>query len=143
MRCLGISALLLLTGCASGVSMVPIVYQFRDIPDERRIELAYSNETDEALCLLPEAWPNQEGKLGQASSYVFLIVDDQRFPIEDSMAGHCSPIEACVVFVAPGEEVIASIPYQNFSIPEELMGLPKSIEFSTFAEPCWFPEPEP
>ena len=128
--------LLLLVGCVSGTSIIPIKYEFADSPEEQRIELRFRNNSNETLCLLPEAWPNSGGMIYQGSGRVFLVVDGKRFPIAESLLGYCSPPTACAIHVSPGEEVSASIPYRNFSIPEGLMGLSKTLEFSTVAVEC-------
>jgi hypothetical protein len=127
---------LLFVGCASGTTTIPVNYQLIDIPDEERIELTWRNDTSSTLCLLQEAWPSSGGMVYQGSNRVFLIVDGQRFPMEPSYWGYCSPPTACAVRVSPGEEVSASIPYRNFSLPIDLRYHPKTLEFSTIAVSC-------
>ena len=125
-----------LVGCATtGVSIIPIDYQFADLPHEHRVELRWRNDTNETLCLAPEAWPIG-GLVYQGSDSVFLVVGGQRFPMMASMLGHCYPPTACGIHVAPGEEVSASIPYRYFSLPEELADHPKTLEFHAYAMHC-------
>lgn len=125
-----------LLGCTSGTGPIPIEYTFSDYPNERRIELGFANESEDFLCLLPGCWPNQAGKIHFASEYVFLIVNDQRFPIVDFNTGYCQGRDGCATRVAPGEVVFASISYRDFSIPENLIEMPKTLEFSTVAVKC-------
>ncbi len=128
--------LLFLIGCVSVGSTIPVDYQFVDLPGERRIELKFRNSTNATLCLLPEAWPNSGGMIYEGSAHVFLIIGGRRFPIAESMLGYCDPPTDCAVRVSPGEEVAASIPYQNFSAPDDLVNFRKTLEFSTFAVRC-------
>jgi len=134
--------LLFLVGCTTtGGSIIPIKYQFTDLPAEQRIELRWRNDTSETLCLLPEAWPDSAGIVYGAHESVFLVIDGQRFPMVESMLWECTSAFGCSVHVAPGEKVTATIPYKNFNLPKELMDHPKTLEFSTFAEAC--PPQEP
>ena len=125
---------LLLTGCATKTALVPIHYQFLDSPAERRVELTYQNTSRSLMCLLPEHWPNQGGKIDQASDRVHLVVDHERFPIEDFNTGYCP--QGCALRVAPGEKVTAFILYKDFNLPERLTGEPKILEFVPVAFKC-------
>lgn len=132
----GIAVILFASGCVSTDATIPIKYQFHDFPEEGRIELRFKNELQVPLCLLPESWPNQGGKINQASEYVFLVIDGVRFPIEDFNTGYCPGANGCATRVAPGEEVSASIPYRDFRVPQEMSRLPKKIEFEPVAFKC-------
>ena len=92
--------------CASSWKPIPTEFVVKDKPSENRIEVLFTNETEELLCLLPEHWPNQAGKINQASDYVFLLVADRRFPIQDYDTGYCP--EGCALVVRPGERVPAA-----------------------------------
>lgn len=109
---------LLGTSCVSTSGLFPIEYAFTDMPEKRRIELRYHNTSEQTVCLLPEFWPNQAGKINQASGEVFLLVGDRRFAIEDFNTGYCPD---CRLAVAPGETVRASIGYDAFDLPEALV----------------------
>ena len=129
-----IAILVLVAGCATQSALKPIKYEYADVPAERRIEVAYRNTTGVTMCLLPEHWPNQAGKINQASDSVFLVVGQERFPIESFNTGYCP--QGCATRVAPGEKVSSSIPYADFSLPERLKDAPKTLEFSPMAFAC-------
>jgi hypothetical protein len=130
------SLALLLMACTSTTGVIPVEYQFTDLPDEGRISLRFKNELEYPLCLQPESWPNSAGKINQASSYVFLIVDGERFPIDDFNTGYCPEPRDCATRVAPGEEISASISYSDFNIPTRLRAKSKTLEFSPIAVKC-------
>ncbi|MGE0181101.1 MAG: hypothetical protein AB7F91_02485 [Parvularculaceae bacterium] len=121
-------------GCATANSgPIAVDYQFLDRPDESRIELAYRNETGMTLCLSNDAWPSKRGKLDQMDDRVFLIVGAERFPIA-YFEEYCP--SGCVTRVQPDEEIAASIPYAEFSLPERLRYEPKTLEFESRAYVC-------
>lgn len=121
-------------GCATPSILGPVDYRFVDVPAERRIEVSYRNLSRTQICLLPEQWPNQAGKINQASDIVVLVVGSERFPIADFDSGYCP--QGCATRVAPGQTVTGSIPYAEFGIPERLRDAPKELEFSPRAFPC-------
>jgi hypothetical protein len=125
---------LILTGCATTTALLPIEYQFKDVPQERRVKLTYQNASRSTMCLLPEVWPNEGGKINQASDKVYLVVGNERFPIEDFNTGYCP--QGCAIRVAPGEQVSAFISYKDFNLPDRLINNPKSLEFSPVAFRC-------
>jgi hypothetical protein len=131
-RYLGIA--LLLSGCASTGEFRQIDYLVVDNPEKARLELSYRNESDKGMCLLPEHWPNAAGKINQASAYVRLIVGNESFPIEDFNTGYCP--QGCATYVAPGEQVSAHIPYNDFHLPDRLTHESKRLEFSPKAFEC-------
>lgn len=114
--------------------MIPIDYQMADKAAKAGIELSYRNESNKTMCLLPEHWPNAAGKINQASNHVYLIVGDERFPIEDFNTGYCP--EGCATYVAPGERISAFVAYSDFNLPIHLINEPKKLEFSPKAFEC-------
>ena len=120
-------------GCATSTALFPIRYEFVDIPSERRIELHFRNDLGDSVCLVPEFWPNQAGKINQASGTVFLLIGTQRFPIEEFNTGYCRD---CALRIAPDESVTASIRYESFGVPDSLVNEEKRIEFSPKAFRC-------
>jgi len=121
-------------GCASNWEQVPAQYEFMDRPTEARIELSYTNETHGKVCLLPEHWPNQAGKINQASKYIFLVVGNERFPIDEFNTGYCPG--GCALVVRPGQTVSSSISYNDFRLPSNLVHAAKRLEFSLTAFTC-------
>jgi len=136
MRYLGFAIAILASGCAGTTRMIPIEYRFHDIPEERRIEITYHNDLKDTLCLSPETWPNEAGKINQASEYVFLVIDGRRFPIVDFNTGYCPEADGCALYVSPGQETSASISYSDFNVPKDLENLEKELEFSPVAFKC-------
>ena len=133
MRCFCLAIALLLSGCAGARGLNPIEYRFLDVPEERRIEVVFHNYLGYTVCLSPDTWPNQAGKIDQASEYVFLMIDGRRFPIEDFNTGYCP---GCWLQVSPGETVTASIPYSDFGVPKDLENLEKDLVLSPVACRC-------
>jgi hypothetical protein len=125
----------LITGCATTPEpLVPIAYQFRDNPIERRVELTYQNRSRDSMCLLPENWPNLAGKINQASDIVHLIINHERFAVEDFNTGYCP--KGCVTRANPGEKLEAFISYKDFNLPDRLINEPKILEFASVAFKC-------
>ena len=120
-------------GCATSTEIFPIVYEFVDLPEQRRIELSYRNDRGVAVCLTPEFWPNHAGKIDQASDIIFLVVGDHRFPIEEFNTGYCP---GCAVRVEPGETVRATIVYESFGVPDALANKEKRLIFTPKASRC-------
>ena len=134
-RCNGMIAILLfVSGCATKPVLAPVKYEYLDVPAERRIEVTYRNTSQHPMCLLPELWPNQAGKINQASDKVFLVVGQERFPIEDFNTGYC--IGDCATRVAPGRQVSSSIAYVDFRLPDRLIDARKELDFSPMAFRC-------
>ena len=120
-------------GCVTSMSIFPIEYKLVDLPEERRIELSYRNDREDAVCLVPQFWPNQAGKIDNASDEVFLVVGDQRFAIEEFNTGYCP---ACYLRVEPAETVRATIGYNSFGIPDYLVNEEKRLEFTPMGARC-------
>jgi len=123
-----------LAACATQAKLTKVEYLFSDSPQDRSIELAYHNETMRTMCLLPEHWPNQAGKISQGSDRMVLVVGGKRFPVEDFNTGYCP--EGCAVRVAPGSKLSARVSYADFALPERLWGASKRLEFSPMAYAC-------
>jgi hypothetical protein len=124
---------LLGVSCVASTVLFSIEYEFFDIPSERRIELRFRNDLRESVCLLPEFWPNQAGKIDQASGEVFLLIGAQRFPIEEFNTGYCPD---CPLRIGPDESVTAFIPYESFGVPDSLVNEEKRLEFFPQAYRC-------
>jgi hypothetical protein len=120
-------------GCATSAVLFPIRYEFVDIPSERRVELHFRNYFGDSVCLSPEFWPNEAGKINQASGAVFLLIGTQRFTIEQFNTGYC---RGCSLRIAPDESVTASIRYESFGVPDSLVNEEKRIEFVPKAYRC-------
>ena len=133
-RFAAIAVFALVTGCAARSALAPVEFGYVDVPTARRIEVTYRNSTKVTMCLLPEHWPNQAGKIDQGSDRVTLVVGQERFPIMDFNTGYCP--QGCAIHVAPGEQVSSSIAYADFGLPERLKDAPKTLEFSPMAFAC-------
>jgi hypothetical protein len=113
---------------------VPLAYRFTDVPERGGIEVRYRNSTRAVMCLSPDQWPNQAGKLNQVSDRVVLIVDGKSFPLEDFNTGYC--VGGCPTYVDPGEEIRGFIPYNHFALPPEMVGKPKQLLFTPLGYVC-------
>lgn len=123
-----------LTACAAHSKLTRVEYRFADDPQNRNIELTYHNDTTRTMCLLPEHWPNQAGKIDQGSERMVLMVGSERFPVEDFNTGYCP--EGCATRVAPGTILSVKVSYADFSLPERLWSATKTLEFSPLAYAC-------
>ena len=127
----------LLAACATPAHRTPLTYQMIDRPAESRIELHYRNDTKHTKCLTASFWPNAAGKVYQTGDRVALIVDGRSFPIKQFNKGPCVVVEyTCVARVAPGKEIVGSIPYEEFGLPASLRDKPKTLYFSPLAPAC-------
>jgi hypothetical protein len=117
----------------SSEPMFPIQYKYADIPGEGRIELSYYNNLGQGVCLYPNQWPVKSGKMGTASDGIILIIGQQRFPVDRVNTGYCP---GCSTYVAPGETLRASIPYDVFHLPAEMVNEEKQLEFTSMAYRC-------
>jgi hypothetical protein len=126
---------ILLTGCATTASSIPIHYQFTDKPTLRRIELSYRNASGQTLCLSPSEWPNVAGKLNNwAPSNIALRVASARFPLKNFNTGYC--VGGCPIYLAPGKRITGFIAYADFDLPADFIWQPKVLEFSSTAYIC-------
>ena len=129
-----LAAVAVVAACAASSQLFPIAYTMVDQPILGLVELSYRNDTRGNVCLSPEQWPNQAGKIDQASDHVALIVDGRRLPIEDFNTGYC--VGGCATVVAPGETVQSSIKYEDFRLPDELRRAPKALSFVPLGFRC-------
>ena len=107
--------------------LFPIRCDFVDIPAERRIELHYTNNLNQAICLYPEQW------IGPDSDRCVLLIGQLRFPIKNRDTGYCP---GCSQLVAPGETVSTSFPYDDFHVPDSLFNEEKHLSFTPLAFRC-------
>jgi len=123
-----------LAACATNNRLTKIDYLLTDDPQNRRIELTYHNSTTQSMCLLPEHWPNQAGKINQGHDRMALVVAGERFPVADFNTGYCP--QGCAIRVAPGSNQSARVSYEDFALPERFWSAPKTLEFSPTAFVC-------
>lgn len=85
----------------------------RDNPAAQRFELTFTSHAKRPICLAPEQWPNQAGKIDWARDSVAVRVGTAHFPLSDWNGGYC--VGGCVVAkVRRGESVNGFIPYKDF-----------------------------
>jgi len=133
MRTLALLFALVALGCTSSYEVFEIPYSYLDQPEYERVEVRFRNTFRYDVCLVPEFWPNKAGAIDQARGLVFLVIDGKRFSIRNINTGYCP---GCFIRVAPGEEVVAYIPYTDFDLPKELYSLKKTLVFSPKGERC-------
>ncbi|MEM7280018.1 MAG: hypothetical protein AAF438_00105 [Pseudomonadota bacterium] len=119
-------------GCANNWVQISVEFKTKDRRSTEQIEVRYTNDTGSTVCLLPEHWPNQAGKINQTKA-VFLIVSGERFPIEYFNTGYCPD---CKLIVQPDETVTSSISYDDFQLPAKLRDQPKNLELPSVAFSC-------
>ena len=132
-RSLVILATLVATACATTARLVPIAYSFADEPAQRQVTVSYTNTSKRLMCLLPEHWPNRAGWVDQAEGRVFLEIGERRVSMKDFNTGYCP---GCATRVDPGSTLTATIPYERFGLPEDLVPKSKILRFSPVAFPC-------
>lgn len=120
----------LIAGCATtelGQS-ADIPYLYEDLIPMKAFGLTYKNETSKPMCLTPDNWPNDAGKLDQASSRAWVEIKgtQSRYAIKDFNTGYCPQ---CAQRVRPGETVTGIIPYEEFLIPEKYQSAKKTLHF--------------
>lgn len=125
---------IVIAGCATTYEPAQIAYQYNDNPELKRVDLFFRNETDTAICLTADDWPNASGELDSMGGRVFLNVDGKRFPIVNHNTGYCP--SGCERRVAPGEEVSGFLLYQDFNLPAKLAYKPKVLDFTPNALTC-------
>lgn len=129
------SMALLISACATTTGrLFPIEHITTDHPEAEQLEIAFSNDRDEPICLPDGVWPTRSGSINQASEYVALIVDGNRYPIADVNTGYC--VGVCHLKVMPGETIHAFIPYRQFSLPNDLYVNEKRLIFSAVGYIC-------
>ncbi len=122
-----------IAGCVTKSEIVKIQYDYFDNPKEKRLDLVYRNTSTHAMCIHPDHWPNVAGKIDQAGDYVYLIVNQQRFPIKNFNTGYCP---GCATRVEPGKEIRAFISYEDFNLPEAFHEKVKVLDFHPNGHAC-------
>lgn len=129
-----LTSIFVLSACASSpAAPFPLPYSWADEVESRTFQLTYTNRTDRTVCLAPDNWPNEAGKVDQASSILWVTIVGKKYHIEDFNTGYCPD---CAVRVRPGQQVAASLRYDDFSIPEELYQARKTLHFDAVGFTC-------
>lgn len=133
-------ALSFLSGCVTGaLEYVSVEWRQVDHPNESRIEIRFRNESGADLCgFSDDNWPNAAGQINQDGDTVFLVVGNERFPMEPFNTGApvCRPKGCRARQVKPGEEIIGYIPYASFKLPARLRYETKMLELHPVAYFC-------
>ncbi len=114
----------LVLGCLHSSDLFKATYVYQDNPAQERIDLLFENKTSRSVCLMPEFWPNQAGKVNQASERIHIVVDQEEFKIASFNTGYCP---ACVTKVEPGEKIKGFISYADFNLAERHFVMPKNL----------------
>jgi hypothetical protein len=127
-----------LSAGGNAISMVSGVFlidwKMTDDQINENIELAYTNTFDRDVCLDVGDWPNALGRVNQMSDMMYLVVGQRRFPIRDLNTGYC--VGDCSVRVSPRMTIRATIPYAEFTLPDELRHEKKSLEYPITGDFC-------
>lgn len=115
---------------------VDFTVSMHDNPIAHRFDLRLTSHSKRKICLPPEQWPNQSGKVDWAKDYISVRVGAKRFPIADWNGGYCP---GCYVAeVRPGESVAAFIPYADFeNFGPENYQADKELTFPPHASWCY------
>lgn len=131
-------------GCSSGPAanndvVEPLIgrdYAFTalDVPTERRFKLILEAKSRRQICTGNSRWPTTAGYMEGASNRTFVIVGDRRYAYKDVDMDVC-PSRVCGNPMDKGMRLESSLFYKDFSLPEALYGLPKSLSYSP--RPFW------
>ena len=127
-------AVMVVAACAHTSDLFRVDYTYQDNPSQERIDLSFENKSSRSVCLLPEFWPNQAGKVNQASDYIHLVVNQQVFRLTSFNTGYCP---SCVTKVRPGEKAEAFIGYADFGLPDSHYHLTKELVFDLRVYNCY------
>jgi hypothetical protein len=135
MRISAAFALVALAGCATAIKshISKINYSYTDDLNNRSFNLEYVNTENRKICISPDYWPNQAGKINQASSYVWVDIEQYRFNLLDYNTGYCPK---CSIKVLPGQKITGHIPYAEFQIPEHFYKAKKILHFQPQSSSC-------
>lgn len=133
MKQIFLCAAIWLAACASTPRTVPVDYELVDHMDGRYVEIKFKNTHPFAVCLAPEMWPNEEGMIDAASDFVYLIINEERYSMKEFNTGYCP---GCTTRVEEGEQAVARIPYEHFTLPEELFKADKDVQFAPRGVRC-------
>jgi hypothetical protein len=124
-----------LSSCATQVNSLRLPVVFTDHPSERRVEVAFQNNSAVPICLAAEDWPSNSGDLHESSDVVYLLVQGKKFPIRNMNRGYCKG-DPCTIRIQPGERIAGSMPYENFDLPESAASAQKELVFAPPAFGC-------
>lgn len=127
----------ILSSCASIGDLFPVPFEWEDNYYIDEFHIIFRNNTRDSICLLPEHWPNQAGVINQASGIVFVVINEERYPMRQINTGYCTgSVSDCGFQVLPGESISANIPYSMFDIPRNLYSSDKKLEYQPLAFRC-------
>lgn len=127
-------ASVMLISCASTATLFEVAPGSLDDPSSERIQIEYTNMSTRAVCLLPEFWPNDFGRMDHEEGSVFLTIRNQKFPLKSYNAGYCAA--GCSRRVRTGESIKGYFSYSDFNVPRELYSEPKTLTYYPKGYPC-------
>lgn len=129
-------ASLMIVSCASaGAGMLfGIDVNVVDDPASERIRIEYTNESGGAVCLLPEFWPNDFGRMNHTPGSVYVTIGGEEFPLKSYNSGYCPG--GCALRVGEGERATAFFTYDDFGIPPGLYSEQKDLTYRPRGSRC-------
>ena len=121
-----LTLIFLLSGCANQSEVIKLDYEINDNLENATIDLIYTNQSNKAICVTPEMWPDKHGIVLVASSRVYLQIGDKKFFMIHENGDYCP---GCSTKVIPMQKINASIPYSLFNLPSALYGEKKMLIF--------------
>ena len=101
------------------------------------LTLRYVNNDHRTICFSNDTWPTPTGTMHYAQDSVWLTIFDDRYPIRKFNVGKCLG-ETCLIKLAPGDEITATIPYTEFELEPGLYDSPKQLTFPLTGWICDF-----
>jgi hypothetical protein len=143
-KCAWLLALLIaLSGCFYGgrteATSAPVaardyLFQFADLPAERRFRLTLVALSKRKVCTGASHWPTAAGVVDNASTRVAIAVGERRIQYKDFDIEECF-FRACGNPISKGQRLEAYLSYEDFELPVALYTQPKRLVFDP--EPFW------
>ncbi len=114
-------AVVLVAACAHGGVTPAFEVRTKDMQAQRTFQVFLTSESDYVFCLSPAFWPNEPpGAMDAPTGVATVRIGERMFPFIAENTGFC-PFESCLVRVRPHSTIVATIPYERFDLPPELM----------------------
>jgi len=109
-------------------------FEITDNPTEKRFDLKFTSKTHLDLCLAPEMWPGVSGAIDHSGGFIYVEVNNKKFPLKDINRGFCV-WEGCYERVSFSKEIRAFLKYDDFKLSTSEYQAEKILFFTP--RPWW------